>query len=103
MAPVLSFVSRGVSPEEVQHSPAAVGDSPARSGNPPHDQDPYDAMRSRAMTVPEENRPKTDTTDEVLEHREDREDDASRQAGATGRTMREALEEAQVRPDDYDE
>ncbi|GGS42692.1 hypothetical protein AB0E75_05345 [Streptomyces griseoviridis] len=55
------------------------------------------------MTVPEENRPKTDTTDEVLEHREDREGDASRQAGATGRTMREALEEAQVRPDDYDE
>ncbi|MET8246422.1 hypothetical protein ABZV31_19575 [Streptomyces sp. NPDC005202] len=46
------------------------------------------------MTVPEENRPKTDATDEVLEQREQ---------GATGRTMREALEEAQVRPDDFKE
>ncbi|CAL9346013.1 hypothetical protein [Streptomyces sp. NPDC090994] len=54
------------------------------------------------MTVPEENRPKTDTTDEVLE-RENREDDAHGQAGATGRTMREALEEAHVRPADYEE
>ncbi|MEU4660002.1 hypothetical protein AB0G32_39775 [Streptomyces sp. NPDC023723] len=54
------------------------------------------------MTVPEENRPKTDTTDEVLE-RDSREGDAQHQAGATGRTMREALEEAHVRPDDYDE
>jgi hypothetical protein len=52
------------------------------------------------MTVPEENRPKTDTTDDVLD---DREEHASRPQGATGRTMREALEEAEVRPDDYDE
>ncbi|GAA3980430.1 hypothetical protein GCM10022384_32140 [Streptomyces marokkonensis] len=52
------------------------------------------------MTVPEENRPKTDTTDNVLEQRDE---DASRPPGATGRTMREALEEAHVRPDDYDE
>ncbi|MFJ4817454.1 MULTISPECIES: hypothetical protein [Streptomyces] len=52
------------------------------------------------MTVPEENRPKTETTDELLEHQDDH---RSGQPGATGRTMREALEEAEVRPDDYDD
>ncbi|MET9395518.1 hypothetical protein ABZY20_34745 [Streptomyces sp. NPDC006624] len=52
------------------------------------------------MTVPEENRPKTGTTDEVLEQHDENRD---RPAGATGRTMREALEEAEVRPDDFDE
>ncbi|MCT9144390.1 hypothetical protein [Streptomyces violarus] len=52
------------------------------------------------MTVPEENRPKTQTTDEILEHRDE---NSSRPSGATGRTLREALEEAEVRPDDYDE
>ncbi|MGV9253125.1 hypothetical protein [Streptomyces sp. NPDC003697] len=52
------------------------------------------------MTVPEENRPKTDTTDEVLEKREENQ---SQDSGATGRTLREALEEAQVRPEDYEE
>jgi hypothetical protein len=61
------------------------------------------------MTVPEENRAKTDTTDEVLESRRNpgsgraRDEDAQRPPGATGRTLREALEEARVRPDDYDE
>jgi len=52
------------------------------------------------MTVPEENRPKTDTTDEVVENREE---DAPKQAGASGRTLREALQEADVRPDDFEE
>ncbi|MEU0245564.1 hypothetical protein ABZ192_14755 [Streptomyces sp. NPDC006235] len=52
------------------------------------------------MTVPEENRPKTETTDEVLEQQDE---NRSRPTGASGRTMREALEEAEVRPDDYDE
>ncbi|MFJ4980759.1 hypothetical protein ACIP6X_36560 [Streptomyces coeruleorubidus] len=52
------------------------------------------------MTVPEENRPKTQTTDEVLEHQDEH---RTRPPGASGRTMREALEEAEVRPDDYDE
>ncbi|MGK5694975.1 hypothetical protein ACSNOJ_19055 [Streptomyces sp. URMC 128] len=52
------------------------------------------------MTVPEENRPKTETTDEVLEQQDE---NRSRPPGASGRTMREALEEAEVRPDDYDE
>ncbi|GAB2758061.1 hypothetical protein [Streptomyces bullii] len=56
------------------------------------------------MTVPEENRPKTGTTDDVLENTvEDQQQNESRTPGATGRTLREALEEAEVRPDDYDE
>ncbi|MFF0459685.1 hypothetical protein [Streptomyces mexicanus] len=52
------------------------------------------------MTVPEENRPKTDTTDEVVDNREE---DTPKQAGATGRTLREALQEADVSPDDFEE
>ncbi|CAM5300040.1 hypothetical protein [Streptomyces pilosus] len=52
------------------------------------------------MTVPEENRPKTRDTDEIVEQRQD---DGTRAQGGTGRTMREALEEAEIRPDDYDE
>ncbi|MFD5266425.1 hypothetical protein [Streptomyces sp. NPDC058335] len=53
------------------------------------------------MTVPEENRKKTDTTDEVIGEGADTE--ASSQPGAaTGRTMREAMEEAGVRSEDYD-
>ncbi|GGV38877.1 hypothetical protein [Streptomyces griseoflavus] len=52
------------------------------------------------MTVPEENRPKTRDTDETIEQREGQE---TRAQGGTGRTMREALEEAEIRPDDYDE
>ncbi|GAB2871757.1 hypothetical protein GCM10027074_44250 [Streptomyces deserti] len=56
------------------------------------------------MTVPEENRAKTETTDDVLENTVGNEQrSGSRPPGATGRTMREALEEAEVRPDDYDE
>ncbi len=55
------------------------------------------------MTVPEENRAKTGTTDEVLDDdRRDRQD-AHHSPGGTGRTLREALEEARVRPDDYDD
>ncbi|EFE65259.1 MULTISPECIES: hypothetical protein [Streptomyces] len=52
------------------------------------------------MTVPEENRPKTRDTDDIIEQREE---NGTRDQGATGRTMREALEEAEVRPDDFDE
>ncbi|WP_199806842.1 MULTISPECIES: hypothetical protein [unclassified Streptomyces] len=50
------------------------------------------------MTVPEENRPKTDTTDEVLERRRQE----NQQEATEGRTMREALEDADVRPEDYE-
>ncbi|WLW49888.1 hypothetical protein [Streptomyces sp. YU58] len=52
------------------------------------------------MTVPEENRPKTGTTDELLENRET---NTPRTPGGTSRTLREALEEAQVRPDDFED
>ncbi|CAL9353208.1 MULTISPECIES: hypothetical protein [Streptomyces] len=56
------------------------------------------------MTVPEENRPKTDTTDDVLGgRRREREEEEPRPPGGTGRTLREALEEADVRPDDFEE
>ncbi|MEU2897817.1 hypothetical protein ABZ690_18645 [Streptomyces sp. NPDC006967] len=52
------------------------------------------------MTVPEENRPKTRDTDDTIEQGEDT---GTRARGGTGRTMREALEEAEIRPGDYDE
>ncbi|GAA1416523.1 hypothetical protein GCM10009601_08790 [Streptomyces thermospinosisporus] len=56
------------------------------------------------MTVPEENRPKTRTTDDAgqapgTEPSKGHEQDA----GGTGRTLREALEEAQIRPDDFED
>ncbi|UCM88190.1 hypothetical protein [Streptomyces marincola] len=57
------------------------------------------------MTVPEENRPKTPTTDETLTEPERGErrrapgrDEPGRGQGAT---MREALEDAEVTPEDY--
>jgi hypothetical protein len=52
------------------------------------------------MTVPEENRPKTETTDDLLKSREE---SSPRAPGGTSRTLREALEEARVRPDDFKE
>ncbi|MFG2637966.1 hypothetical protein ACGFX8_29775 [Streptomyces sp. NPDC048362] len=50
------------------------------------------------MTVPEENRPKTTSTDHVVET-SDAETTGERGDGATGRTMREAMEEAGLSPD----
>lgn len=52
------------------------------------------------MTVPEENRPKTRDTDDVVERQEENE---TRTRGGTGRTMREALEEAEIGPEDFEE
>lgn len=52
-----------------------------------------------AVTVPEENRPKTASTDEVVATR-DEGTPAEQGNGATGRTMREAMEEAGLHPDD---
>jgi hypothetical protein len=53
------------------------------------------------VTVPEENRPKTTATDKAMESKDtDRED---RQPGGTGRSMREAMEEAGIRRDDFEE
>ncbi|MFF9868066.1 hypothetical protein ACF1G0_22040 [Streptomyces sp. NPDC013953] len=51
------------------------------------------------MTVPEENRPKTTSTDDVIETR-DAGTSHEQDNGATGRTLREAMEEAGLRPDD---
>ncbi|MEU3295557.1 hypothetical protein ABZ722_24740 [Streptomyces longwoodensis] len=54
------------------------------------------------MTVPEENRPRTESTDEVLTSAET-EEQGSPTEGASGRTMREALQEAGVEPGDFEE
>ncbi|BFO18884.1 hypothetical protein SHKM778_52720 [Streptomyces sp. KM77-8] len=51
------------------------------------------------MTVPEENRPKTRNTDRVVERHDGNE---ARARGGTGRTLREALEEAEIKPDDFE-
>ncbi|WP_318204793.1 hypothetical protein [Streptomyces sp. SCL15-4] len=53
------------------------------------------------MTVPEENRPKTSTTDQVVESADT--GDEQQQPGASGRSMREAMEEAGITPDDFEE
>ncbi|MGV9941512.1 hypothetical protein [Streptomyces sp. NPDC003401] len=52
------------------------------------------------MTVPEENRTKTDTSDEVIGGGVDS-GGSPRPGAALGRTMREAMEEAGVRSEDY--
>ncbi|MEU2185178.1 hypothetical protein [Streptomyces thermolilacinus] len=54
------------------------------------------------MTVPEENRPKTTSTDEVIEST-GTDDRQEQQPGGSGRSMREAMEEAGVKPEDYEE
>lgn len=59
------------------------------------------------MTVPEENRRKTRTTDDVITHPEKIEDESKEKADeqipdASGRTMREAMEEAGIKPEDYE-
>ncbi|MFJ2260349.1 hypothetical protein ACIOKD_18725 [Streptomyces sp. NPDC087844] len=51
------------------------------------------------MTVPEENRPKTTSTNDIIATREEGAA-AEQDKGATGRTMGEALEEAGLSPDD---
>ncbi|MEU6351383.1 hypothetical protein ABZ896_18925 [Streptomyces sp. NPDC047072] len=52
------------------------------------------------MTVPEENRPRTHTTDDLLESRGETTPSST---GGSGRTLREAFEEADVSPDDFAE
>ncbi|MGX9230167.1 hypothetical protein ACWV95_35910 [Streptomyces albus] len=52
------------------------------------------------MTVSEEGRPKTGTTDQVIKETEDSEDQPGPRTGAT---LREAFEEADVRPEDFEE
>ncbi|MCW5249719.1 MULTISPECIES: hypothetical protein [unclassified Streptomyces] len=53
------------------------------------------------MTVPEEKRPGTGSADEADDTGGRGTDTPPRPAGGTGRTLREALEEARVRPDDF--
>jgi hypothetical protein len=53
------------------------------------------------VTVPEENRPKTTTTDKVVEATDT--GDEQQQPGASGRSMREAMEEAGITPEDFKE
>ncbi|WP_171059872.1 hypothetical protein [Streptomyces montanus] len=52
------------------------------------------------MTVPEENRRTPQTTGQVLGQPDDA---RPQEQGGTGRTLREALEEARVHPDDFAE
>ncbi|MDL5205018.1 hypothetical protein [Streptomyces sp. ALI-76-A] len=54
------------------------------------------------MTVPEENRPRTESTDGVLTEK-DTTGAEEHDTGGTGRTVREAFEQAGVSPDDYEE
>ncbi|MEU0409545.1 hypothetical protein ACFXPN_07470 [Streptomyces griseorubiginosus] len=51
------------------------------------------------MTVPEENRRKTGTTDELLHT--PRGEGEPPAPGGSGRTLREAFEEARLEPDDF--
>ncbi|MBQ0986973.1 hypothetical protein KBZ10_21145 [Streptomyces sp. F63] len=53
------------------------------------------------MTTPEENREKTTSTDDVLDA--SAEGATERTRDGAGRTMREALEEAGISPEDYRE
>jgi hypothetical protein len=74
-------------------------DTPPASGNPPLDKTFDDTEEQPRMTVPEENRRKTDTTDEVLENSPG--EGEAPAPGGSGRTLREAFEEARVEPDDF--
>ena len=51
------------------------------------------------MTVPEKNRRMTDTTEELLHPHH--EESAAPAPGGSGRTLREAFEEARLEPDDF--
>ncbi|MGW7049512.1 hypothetical protein ACWGDT_44045 [Streptomyces avermitilis] len=56
------------------------------------------------MTVHEEDRPETQTTGQVLETTDETTDERRPgEPSGSGRTLREALEEAGVRPDDFQE
>jgi hypothetical protein len=56
--------------------------------------------RRAVMTVPEENRPKTRTTDDTVTRPENVPDEPTEEGG---RTMEEALDEANVAPEDFEE
>ncbi|CAM5389619.1 hypothetical protein SALBM135S_08043 [Streptomyces alboniger] len=54
------------------------------------------------MTTPEENRPKTTSTDQVVADT-GTDDTRPHQEGASGRTIQEAMEEAGVHREDFEE
>ncbi|MEU3450849.1 ATP-binding protein [Streptomyces thermolilacinus] len=83
--------------------PPSAGRHPApRPGYPPTNAQDPTREGGTDVTVPEENRPKTTGTDEVIEST-DNDDQQEQQPGASGRSMREAMEEAGVKPEDYEE
>lgn len=55
------------------------------------------------MTVPDENRPKTGKTDDTSVAKPDEERRSQQNQGGAGRSMREALDEADITPEDYEE
>ncbi|OBQ50505.1 hypothetical protein A4U61_09955 [Streptomyces sp. H-KF8] len=57
-----------------------------------------DTRKDSAMTVPEENRPKTETTDQVVATPDEQEN----KRGDESKNMREAMEEAGITPEDYE-
>ncbi|GGQ07587.1 AAA family ATPase [Streptomyces roseolilacinus] len=99
------FDGRGgfaVRPAPGEEAPAARRHPPGPPGYPPTDaQDPTHGGGTE-VTVPEENRPKTTTTDDVIEST-DTEERREQQPGGTGRSLREAMEEAGVKREDYEE
>jgi hypothetical protein len=70
-----------------------------------HAQKRHAQRGTRDMTVPEENRPKTNTTDDVviLQEEQGEEGNENKAPKASGRTMREAMDEAGIKPEDYEE
>ncbi|MEW2260281.1 hypothetical protein [Streptomyces sp. NPDC047869] len=55
------------------------------------------------MTVPEEARPKTAKTDQIIDQQDEQDTTESTGGSATGRDLAEALDEADVRPEDMHE
>ncbi|WEV27093.1 hypothetical protein OYE22_19240 [Streptomyces sp. 71268] len=55
------------------------------------------------MTTPEESRRKTPKTDDVLGDPDTHQKDEQQTPGATSRTLAEAMDEANITPDDYDQ
>ena len=55
------------------------------------------------MTVPEENRQKTETMDDVVLEPAEEQGGKPATAGPSGRTMREAMEEAGIQREDFEE
>ncbi len=55
------------------------------------------------MTTPEESHPKTPETDDMLGDPDTHQKDEQQTPSATSRTLREAMDEANITPDDYEQ